>query len=862
MRRTPGTPSRPRKVTTPSGAFACTNYLNLGTPTAQHVETQVPPPAPESTTACSATSFTAGANLWSRSYMDGFGRSYRAAAEGPGGAQTAIEALTAYNARGGVASATAPFYAGETQHATTWKYDALDRKIEKQHPDTNKLLQSFGLSAIAGGFETATVTDELLRPHTVHADGLGRTIRTDGLLGATTVTTKYQYDLLDRLAGLTDHAGNQWTYTYDSLGRRLTAADPDLGNWAYVYDAAGRLTDQTDAKGQVTRLTYDALGRVLTKIAKFGTPQAATDTYAYDQARTGFFNVGHQTTAGNAAATIIYNFDNEGRQVGQTWTVPGATPSSYAFTAAYDLAGRLLRQTYPDGDAVGTVAAPLGYDAAGRLKTVPNLVTNVVYDAHGNTTNITRQNGASSTMGYSAQRGWLLTLVTSSTAGSIQNLTYSRDAMGRISGVTSPQAGESWAYGYDGLDRLLSADNTSDNTLDQTFSFDLVGNMLTNSKVGTYSYPAAGGVRPHAVTGISGGPLGTQAFTYDANGSMTNQGGDTRTYDGENRLVTAVDGATTTTFVYGPDGARLKKTAGGVTTLYFGDDLEVIPGASPQYTKYLPGDAKRVGLSTTTWLHRDHLQSVRAITNAVGGILDRANYRPFGEQLGFATAVESKGYIGERHDDETGLMYLHARYYDPVLARFVQADPMDPTGAGVGVNRYAYAGNSPILFLDPFGLEYGDFAERTDQGAFGNGPTAHKGCEACRNNGDRDPKTGQLKYGWDIITSLLAPTVADDPRALQLANRRSRTGLRPEPTISELLTHRQAINLIRQIQAIQGNYRYEIVTNSGGLFRQQDVDFLGRELSRIQSGGSSVTYNNGYRTPDGKFARVCTHSGH
>jgi len=49
-------------------------------------------------------------------------------------------------------------------------------------------------------------------------------------------------------------------------------------------------------------------------------------------------------------------------------------------------------------------------------------------------------------------------------------------------------------------------------------------------------------------------------------------------------------------------------------------------------------------------------------------------------------------------------MYLNARYYDPVLARFVQADPSDPTGQGVGVNRYAYALNNPVSFLDLTGL--------------------------------------------------------------------------------------------------------------------------------------------------------------
>jgi len=370
----------------------------------------------------------------------------------------------------------------------------------------------------------------------------------------------------------------------------------------------------------------------------------------------------------------------------------------------------VLWQSYPDGDSAGSPANPIAYDAAGRLKAVPGLVSSILYDARGRQTNVIRANAASTLYGYSAQRGWLTALTTTSTAGTIQDLSYGRDAAGRITGVTSPIAGESWLYGYDDLDRLTSADNTTNNLLDQTFQYDSVGNMLSNSAVGSYSYPAAGFPRPHAVTAT---PLGS--YQYDANGSMTNQGADLLAYDGENRLATHG----TMQFVYGPDGARLKKIDGAATTLYLGDDVEIAGGVT---TKYLPGDAKRVGLATTTWLHRDHLRSVRAITNSSGGIVDRANYRPFGEQLGFAGGTESKGYIGERLDDETGLMYLHARYYDPVLARFIQADPMSPALPGVGVNRYAYALNNPVMFADPLGLNNGEGGQHhNDPGSHGIG---------------------------------------------------------------------------------------------------------------------------------------------
>ncbi|WP_312404246.1 RHS repeat-associated core domain-containing protein, partial [Rhizobium sp.] len=62
-----------------------------------------------------------------------------------------------------------------------------------------------------------------------------------------------------------------------------------------------------------------------------------------------------------------------------------------------------------------------------------------------------------------------------------------------------------------------------------------------------------------------------------------------------------------------------------------------------------------------------------------------------------------KGYIGERFDAETGLMYLNARYYDPAFGRFISPDDWDPTLEGVGTNRYAYAQNDPVNKSDPNG---------------------------------------------------------------------------------------------------------------------------------------------------------------
>ena len=131
------------------------------------------------------------------------------------------------------------------------------------------------------------------------------------------------------------------------------------------------------------------------------------------------------------------------------------------------------------------------------------------------------------------------------------------------------------------------------------------------------------------------------------------------------------------------------------------------------WTKYLHADVKVVGTggaAVTSWLHRDHLASIRKITNASGTVAEATAYKPYGKQTG-PELTQSKTFIGEKWDPETGLMYLNARYYDPVLARFVTPDDWDPLLLGVGTNRYAYAGNDPVNKSDPNGHSSG--------GAFG-----------------------------------------------------------------------------------------------------------------------------------------------
>ncbi|MDI6835749.1 MAG: RHS repeat-associated core domain-containing protein, partial [Rhizobiaceae bacterium] len=87
----------------------------------------------------------------------------------------------------------------------------------------------------------------------------------------------------------------------------------------------------------------------------------------------------------------------------------------------------------------------------------------------------------------------------------------------------------------------------------------------------------------------------------------------------------------------------------------------------------------------------------------------------YGETTNKAMATE-KGYIGERFDPETGLLYLNARYMDPRLGRFISPDDWDPTLPGVGTNRYAYAGNDPVNGSDPNGHAVDSYNELGSHG--------------------------------------------------------------------------------------------------------------------------------------------------
>lgn len=104
--------------------------------------------------------------------------------------------------------------------------------------------------------------------------------------------------------------------------------------------------------------------------------------------------------------------------------------------------------------------------------------------------------------------------------------------------------------------------------------------------------------------------------------------------------------------------------------------------------------------------HNDIMGSPVMATDEDGNVCWREDYQPYGEKRinddsGCGLDDNQRGFTGHVHDEDIGLTYAQARYYDPVVGRFYGIDPIGPRiGVQPTFNRYAYGNNNPYKYLD------------------------------------------------------------------------------------------------------------------------------------------------------------------
>jgi RHS repeat-associated protein len=283
------------------------------------------------------------------------------------------------------------------------------------------------------------------------------------------------------------------------------------------------------------------------------------------------------------------------------------------------------------------------------------------------------------------------------------------------------------SFTYDSLNRLTSATLNTSVAPPKSFSYDSIGNMLTKSDVGTYSYPTAGSTLPHAVAAITGSVYNT-SFTYDANGNQTAGLGRSITYTSFNKPASITQGSSTLFFSHDPDRQRFKQAAPEGVTLYvggFGAMAEQFSGSSTsQWNDYLTVGNVLVSMHTvksdeTTslrYFHTDHLGSVSVVTDETGSVVERLSYDAWGKRrfangaddpAGSIASQTTHGFTGHEHLADVGLIHMNGRVYDPLVGRMMSADPTVPDAMNPQAwNRYSYVGNDPLAFTDPSGFSW------------------------------------------------------------------------------------------------------------------------------------------------------------
>jgi RHS repeat-associated protein len=574
--------------------------------------------------------------------------------------QNALSNVTTmvYDAKGNLTSLT-----NAQNETTTFAYtfrgllqsvtDPLGRVKRFDYDPEGNLLSSTNTAN-----ETVTRTYDTKNRLTTLTDALGR-------------LTQFGYDTLDRVNEVRDAANGLTKYAFDANDNRVSVADPknnpvernvyDLRNrlktrtdaknlnTSYEYDGVGNIVRMTDRKAQLTTYTYDALNRV----TQISDRDGRVTSYSYDLAGNlarisdslsgemlmSYDNLDRLTEVVTAQGTVGYTYDAIGRRL--TRTITGGDVTSYT----YDKANRLKTVTLRSKTAI------YNYDIAGRLtdKTLPNGLKAVYqYDAADRVTSIayTRPNNTV-----------------------MESVTYSYDPGGQRINKTEgqvPPQDTGFAATYDEANRLATITIAGEVF---TLSYDANGNLTTKngpvSGITTYTWSAR-----NQLLSLSG-RNGTASFRYDALGRRTEK----------------TVNASTTGFLY--DGAQaIAELRGGAVDTVYHNGLAIDEVLA------------RYGSSGNKTLLTDALMSVIAQANDAQGVDNYYAYSAYGEVAVLGPdGGNSLQYTG-RENDGTGLYFYRARYYDPVLKRFVSEDPV---GIEAGLNLFSYVDNSPLNFIDPTG---------------------------------------------------------------------------------------------------------------------------------------------------------------
>jgi RHS repeat-associated protein len=574
-------------------------------------------------------------------------------------------------------------------------------------------------------------------------------------------TRTFVYDSLKRLTSATNPESGTVTYGYDNNGNLTSKLDARNITTTLAYDVLNRITSKSyndNPQTPTVNFYYDAqtlpagapsftrgpaIGRLVAMT--YGANSSAGDYYGFDSIGRTAIKI-QQTGSINYQTTFGYNV--AGAVTSQTY------PSGHTVSYAFDQAGRLSSFTGNLGDgtnrdySTGIIYSSLGGMAKEQFGTTTPIYNKLFYNSRGQLSEIRDSTSYTGPGDTSWNRGAIINHYSFQCWGACNgtdnngNLKKQEVYVPDNDQITSYT---SWyqQYTYDSLNRLTQVNEYTGNpSLDwqQKYIIDRYGNRTidVNNTSPNIPRPAFNvDVSTNRLT-VPGGQVGV--MSYDNAGNLITDsytGGGGRTYDAENRMTSAQGSSSSSNYTYDGEGKRIRRsvttgTGKGATTVETwqvyglgGELLAEYPANGSPSTPQKEYGYRNGQLLVTAgpsanirWLVTDHLGTPRMIFDQSGSLanVSRHDYLPFGEELfaGTGGRTTAQGYTAndgvrqhftlQERDMETGLDYMHARYYANAQGRFTTPDTLLGSLTNPQtLNRYAYVGNNPLSFSDPTG---------------------------------------------------------------------------------------------------------------------------------------------------------------
>ncbi len=358
----------------------------------------------------------------------------------------------------------------EALEFTQTEYDFLGRTTAITSPAGIQTNYSYN------GLSTTTIDAEL-NQQTQTLDPMGHLTTVEEYLdGEVFTTVLYNYDIADQLEYVIDEFGNTSELHYDLAGRKIKMFDPDMGIWEYAYDPLGNLIQQKDARGQVLGFEYNDYNQLVVKVDQSATPEEILSFYEYSNISG---QIGFRTFMSDQTGSTTWTYSNYGQTISEIRTINGITNT---FITNSDWLGRVESVIYPNAETVA-----YQYDALGRPDSMTSdafgqtSLVDLTYNTLGQITLSTLGNGATIENIYDeAEHTYqLLNRKVQSNAVDLLDFSYEYDQIGNILKIEDAILDETIEYTYDDLNRLTSAVDYTDSTINyaQTYAYDEIGNI-------------------------------------------------------------------------------------------------------------------------------------------------------------------------------------------------------------------------------------------------------------------------------------------------------------------------------------------------------------------------------------------------